>query len=170
MSNDMRDVEPRTGILFGTILLATGLAIVLIALDRIHVDPSSIHAPRWVLGVCGAIFAVPGAGALYYGIRNALGGAPRSGREAGDDGFSVVGWLTGLVIAGGLTVVAAWVAFGPGERTFSGSIGIGGVAVGGSGQSETLGRWVFGFGAVLGGLFTLWGLVYGIRRLSSGRR
>lgn len=165
MSKDMRDIDPVTGLLLGTVCLGAGLAISSIALDWIHVDPSSIRAPRWVLGVCGAIFAVPGAGILYYAVQNGLGGNGRSERRARADAFPLVGWLTGMVVSAGLTVVAAWTAFGPGERAFSGSIGIGGVAVGGSGQSETVGRWVFGVAAVLAGLYTAWGLIYGVRRL-----
>lgn len=167
MSSDLRDIQPKTGAVLGTLFLGAGLMILFIALEWIHVDPASIHAPRWVLGVCGVMFMTPGIAALYFGVRNALGGGARSGRRA--DGFSVVGWLTGLVITGGMTVVAGWIAFGPGERTFSGSVGVGGVAVGGSGQSATLGRWVFGAAAVLVGLFTVWGLIYGVRRLL-GRR
>lgn len=170
MSNELRDIQPIEGALLGTLFLAAGLMILFIALEWIHVDPASIHAPRWVLGVCGVMFMIPGIAALYFGARNALGGGGRSDRRTDGDGVSVVGWLTGLAISGGMTVVAAWIAFGPGERAFSGSVGIGGVAVGRSGQSETLGRWVFGIGAVLVGLFTVWGLVYGVRRLLGGGR
>lgn len=43
------------------------------------------------------------------------------------------------------------------------------MSVGGSGGSETVGRWFFGIGAVLTGAFGVWGLVYGLRRLA-GRR
>lgn len=165
MSQDLRDVSPATGLVMGGLLLFGGLAVVFVAVDWIRVDPSSIHAPRWVLGVCGAMFALPGMAALYYGVRNGLAGGPSTDRSAGERGFSVVGWLVGLAIAAGMTAVASWVAFGPGERTFSGSVGIGPVSVGGSGQSETLGRWMFGIGAVMSGLFTVWGLAYGVRRL-----
>jgi hypothetical protein len=33
-------------------------------------------------------------------------------------------------------------------------------------MSETLGRWVFGIGAVMTELFTIWRLAYGLRRLA----
>lgn len=166
MSDDLRDIQPLTGILMGGGFLVGGLVIVFIALDWIRVDPDSIHAPRWVLGLVGGMFALPGVGALYYGIVNGLTPDSARARERSDeDRFSVVGWLLGLVMVGGMTAVASWVAFGPGEREFSGGIGVGGVGVHGSGGSELLGRGVFGIGAVLCGLFTLWGLVYGLRRL-----
>lgn len=167
MSDDIRDMPPAVGVLMGTAFLGAGLAIILIALDWIHVDPSSIHAPRWVLGVCGAMFALPGAWILYHGLANAVGGGPPAERPEDGDAFRVVPWLIGMVITGGMTAVAAWVAFGPGERTFGGGAAIGPLHVGGS-SSETPGRAVFGVGAVLVGAFTVWGVVYGIRRLASG--
>lgn len=169
MSRDIRDVSPVTGILMGGLFLVAGLSIIFVALDWIHVDPASIHAPRWVLGLCGGMFALPGLGFLYYGIINGLGRGARE-RAGGDDRFQIIPWLMGLVIAGGMTVVASWIAFGPGERAFSGSVGVGGVEVGGSGRTETFGRWVFGIGAVMTGLFTIWGLIYGLRKLMGADR
>ena len=158
-----------TGFLVGGLFLLAGLLILFVATGWIEMDPAKIHAPRWVIGVCGGMFALSGIGVLYHGVVNALGPTSRATREQTGDGFSVVGWLVGLVITGGMAVVAAWIAFGPGDRVFSGSVGIGGAGVGGSGGSETLGRWVFGIGAVLTGAFALWGLIYGLRRLTGGR-
>ena len=155
-----------TGVFLGGLFVLAGLMIIFVAVDWIHVDPASIHAPRWVLVVCGGMFALPGVAALYYGVRNGLSGGPPERGSDGERPFPVVGWLAGLAIAAGLTVVASWIAFGPGERAFSGSVSVGPVGVGGSGGSETLGRWVVGFGAVMGGLFPAWGLVYGLRRLT----
>lgn len=169
MSTDLRDIQPATGILMGGVFLLAGLLIFFVAVGWIEVDPAKIHAPRWVIGVCGGMFALTGVGVFYYGVINGLGRGSRGTREQTGDGFSVVAWLVGLVISGGMALVAGWIAFGPGERDFSGSVGIGGVRVGGSGGSETLGRWVFGIGAVLTGAFALWGLIYGLRRLTSGR-
>lgn len=159
----MREVEPLTGILMGGAFLLAGLAIVFVALGWIRVDPSSVHAPPWVLVVCGGIFALPGLGLFYYGVVNGLGRGARDREE--DDVFAVLPWLLGLLICGGMAAVAGWVAFGPGERAFSGSVGVGGVGVSGSGGGETLGRRVFGFGAILTGALTVWGFVYGVRRL-----
>jgi hypothetical protein len=166
LSADLRDIRPLTGILMGTLFILSGLTIVLVALGWVQVDTAKIHAPRWVIGVCGGVFAVAGAGVFYYGALNGLRGSTRAAAEREGGAFPVVAWLVGLVSAGGMTAVASWIAFGPGERAFSGSIGIGGVGVEGSAGSETLGRCVFGIGAVLAGLFTLWGLVHGLRRLT----
>lgn len=163
MSTDLRDIRPLTAYVLGGFFCVAGLAIALVSVDVIQVDPASIHAPRWVLGVAGAMFGVSGLGIVYYGVLNGpgRGGAENPGETI--EAFPNVAWLMGLVIAGGLTAIASWIAFGPGERAFSGSIGIGGMGVDGSNQSETVGRWVFGIGAVLAGLFTLWSLFYGVR-------
>lgn len=170
MSRDLRDVSPVTGILMGGFTGLMGLAIVFVALDWIRVDPATIHAPRWVLGLCGGMFALTGGVILYYGVRNGLGTGSGSTAEQGEEekDFHVGGWLLGGVICTGLAVVAGWVAFGPGERAFSGSVGVGGIGVSGSGGSEALGRWIFGVGAVLTGALAVWGWVYGIRRLMRG--
>lgn len=153
----------------GTLFLGGGTAILGVALGWIHVDPDSVHAPRWVLGVLSAMFALSGIGAFYYGLVNGAREGPRPARDEDGAPFPVFSWLIGLAITGGMTAVAAWVAFGPGEREFSGGIGIGWISVGGS-SSGTSGRVVFGIGAVLVGLFTLWGLIYGLRRLAGRGR
>jgi hypothetical protein len=53
----------------------------------------------------------------------------------------------GIVCA--LALMFSWVAFGPGPRHFSMSIGFGGLWMGGFGGGNMLGRVVFGFGAIL---------------------
>lgn len=164
MSQNLHDIRPLTGLLMGALFLLPGVMIIFIALDWIEVDPSRFHAPRWVVGVLGGMFALSGLGSLYYGIRNALYG---SSEHRSDRQFPVVSWLLGLVIMGGLALTFAWVAFGPGERAFSGSVGIGGVGVGDSAPSELFGRAMFGAVAFLSGMFAIWGLIYGLRKLRS---
>lgn len=48
------------GFLFGIPFVVAGVAILLISLDVLKVNPSSIHAPRWVLGVAGSAFLFGG--------------------------------------------------------------------------------------------------------------
>ena len=171
--SDIRDVPPKTGILMGTAFTAAGLMIVFIALDWIHVDPSSIHAPRWVLAVCGGIFALPGIGMLYYAFVNLAGGggragAGRAGRGA-RDGPPVLLKLIGLTVTVGMAAVFGWVAFGSGERHFSGGIGLGPIHLGGS-SSGAGGRVVFGIGAVLIGALAVWGVIAWLRTAVGGGR
>ena len=54
----------------------------------------------------------------------------------------------GALIVSSLALVFDWIAFGPGERQFTGSLGVGGAAVG-SPVGETAGRVFFGLFALL---------------------
>ncbi len=106
-----------------------GVWILLVALDVVPTDPSTLYAPRWVMGLCGLVFL--GAGALIW-IN--LHGSP---------------WMSdtaAFVIIASMALVASWIAFGPGDRHFGGSIGLGPISVGTA--NSTLGRIVFGFCAV----------------------
>jgi len=158
VSSDIRDVPPRTGILMGTAFLAAGLPVVGIGLDWVHVSPSAVHAPGWVLVVCGGIFALPGAAMLYYAFANLAG---YGGRGEGQ-GAPLFMQLVGLTMAAGMAAVFGWVAFGPGERRFSGSGGIGPVHVGGS-STGTSGRLAFGIATVLIGAVAAWRIVAALR-------
>jgi hypothetical protein len=48
------------GFLFGSVFVAVGTAIVLVGTKVLPVDPSSVHAPYWVLTVAGMSFALGG--------------------------------------------------------------------------------------------------------------
>lgn len=54
------------GWLFGLPFVGGGTAITLIGLKVIQVDPATVHAPYWVLTVCGACFL--GAGLMVWGL------------------------------------------------------------------------------------------------------
>lgn len=168
MRRDVRDVSGGTFLALGGFLCFMGAAIVCVALGWIRVDPSSLHAPRWVLGLSGGVFALLGGLILYYAVRNTfLGGGRPPGSARGE--FFVAGWLVGGFVVTAFAAVAAWIAFGPGERQFSGSLGLGGISLWGTRLSgESVGRAVFGIGAVLTGALAVWGWLHGIRRLMGG--
>jgi hypothetical protein len=46
--------------IFGFVFVATGTCIVLMGMRIIRVDPGSVHAPYWVLTMCGVVFACGG--------------------------------------------------------------------------------------------------------------
>lgn len=46
--------------LFGGVFVAAGVAIFLAGIGVIHVKPSSVHAPYWILSVAGVVFGVAG--------------------------------------------------------------------------------------------------------------
>ncbi len=151
---NLQNVTPAAGIGWGAFAAASGLVVILAALNVIPADPASFHAPRWVVVVGGLPFVVIGAAMLGYGIRNLIHPEQMT-RKRDPARFDPVGWLVGLVVVGALGLVGAWTAFGPGERVFTGGI-LGG---------EMEGRISFGIGSVITIAFGIWGLVYGLRRL-----
>lgn len=92
--------------------------------------------------------------------------APRWVAAAG--GLTFV--LGGLMLLLLLAVVANWVAFGPGERRFSGVFSVG-FWRSEANPGELGGRIVFGIGAVILDLFLIWAWVNWVRMLfkPSGR-
>lgn len=56
VSRKANDVPPWLGWLF----IAAGLAIEGLALGIIPSDPAKFHAPKWIVGVCGLVFATCG--------------------------------------------------------------------------------------------------------------
>lgn len=64
------------------------------------------------------------------------------------------GFLGGLLLTG-FAALFDWIAFGPGERHFSGGLSIGPLSTSGSG-SELTGRVVFGVAAASMSLLALW--------------
>lgn len=53
-------------LLFGLLFVGAGTTMVLVGQRVITVDPSGVHAPWWVLTVCGLIFA--GGGLMVWGM------------------------------------------------------------------------------------------------------
>ncbi|MDH3734113.1 MAG: hypothetical protein OEU54_11290 [Gemmatimonadota bacterium] len=124
---------------FGAIFVLAGCAIIGVGGGIIPVDPSSVHAPGWVIVLCGVVFALGG-------VMACLGGD-----GAGDETLNAALALLFMVC---LASAFSWVAFGPGERQFSGGGSVGPVGAGGS-VGETVGRVAFGFGSVLMWAFVL---------------
>lgn len=120
---------------FTGVFIGTGLFIVLIAGDVIRVDPDTIHSPRWVLAAAGMVFMIggvmAGAGPTHALLNDVLAG----------------------VLIGCMASIATWIAFGPGEREFTGSVSLGPVAIGGE-SGASVGRIAFGVSSIL-----LWALV-----------
>ncbi len=96
------------------LFLLTGWAIVLVAMGVIPVPEKSFEAPRWVVGVLGAVFLVGGFALL---LMAAEGVVPEALRQGGL-------YLVVLVMVGGFALVFNWAAFGSGERAFSGSFSL----------------------------------------------
>ncbi len=129
---NIKDVSP-----IGRFFMALGMFLIGgflfgIATGWVQVDPSTIHAPLWVLGAAGMVFILAGMMILL----------------AGNDRLA---WLNNLVIWLFVVCMAApfnWVAFGEGERHFRSTSTVMGTASSGA-ASESEGRIIFGIVAVV---------------------
>lgn len=109
----------------GLLCVALGLLPISIALGWIAVPATSLHAPRWILALCGGLVVIAGC-MVFLGNRS----------RASD-------FLAGVICLL-FAIVGAWVALlGPAEG-FSGGLPF----LSGS-ANTTLGRWIFGVGALL---------------------
>jgi hypothetical protein len=134
--------SPKSTIIFGLIAASIGVFYILLAggiFGPIARQPDQ-EAPAWLGIVVGLIFLLGGSAVVIQtSLRNA--NASRQGLPA-----ATPFWLRSfyqllcLGIVASLGVVATWVAFGPGKRTFTGS---------GAFLGEVGGRAAFGIGAVL---------------------
>jgi hypothetical protein len=87
----------RGALLFGGVFVAAGVAIALIGVRVIPVDPSSVHAPYWVIVVAGLSFA--GGGLAVWGMAVTQARAERHRREAarryaGSEALNDYAWNT----------------------------------------------------------------------------
>ncbi len=129
---NIRDLSPRARFLMALGMFFFGGFLLAIVFGWIPSDPSSIHAPLWVLGAVAMVFLLAGVMILL------------AGNERLTALNNLVIWLFMVCLAAPFN----WVAFGEGERRFSGSSSFLGVTSSGA-TGETEGRIVFGFFAVL---------------------
>lgn len=87
----------------GAFSMLMGALICLVGLDVIPAQDGSIHAPRWVLVLCGGVFVAAGL-AIFFKDRPLL-----------------VSLLGNLIVAS-FAVIAAWIAFAGPSGQFSGGI------------------------------------------------
>lgn len=68
-------LSKKNRVVFGLIFFGVGLVFILVSFDIIQIAESEINSPRWVLGLCGFVFAL--AGVMIFlgensGINNLL--------------------------------------------------------------------------------------------------
>jgi ABC-type branched-subunit amino acid transport system permease subunit len=141
----------RQSVLMGLVFVAAGAYPFAIGIGLAQARPGSVHAPLWVVALAGGCFVLVGALLL-----------------APDRDVRLKG-LVGGVLVTAMALIFDWVAFGPGERHFSGALSIGGMAAR-SGTGETGGRIAFGVAAVLLDAFALWGWYRWLRGLTEPTR
>ncbi len=58
---------PWMGLLFGLLFIAVGTGVILLAAGVIPSDEANFHAPRWLVGVIGGLFAAAGSAVMSGG-------------------------------------------------------------------------------------------------------
>lgn len=111
--------------LWGWLCIALGLFPLGIALDLLPVDPRGVHAPPWVLALCGLVFISGGGLILLHRHR-------------------ILQHLFAGTIAASFGLVGLWVALFAPDDGFSG-----GIFFVSDETNVAIARWFFGAGAVL---------------------
>jgi hypothetical protein len=139
-------LTPRGAAIFGLVFIASSAVPILGGFGVIPIHPTA-GTPMWVGVICGVAFFLAGMVLLSDAVAGGTGPdgqlldtAPRWVRPFQQ--------MVGLSIALILAVVASWIAFGSGERHFSSTIALPFVTVHPA-TGDKVGRWAFGFGAVL---------------------
>lgn len=120
---------------------AAGVYFAVVGLGELP-PPSRINGPIWLSLLIGLIIF---AGSVAVVVRGITGGGDSNGDlpENAPRWAKIVYWLTGVACAAGLAGLGTWVAFGAGTRHFSMAGFISGTV------GETIGRTVFGIGALI---------------------
>lgn len=140
----------RLYIVLGLITVALGSVPFLAALGILPTrTPRPDDAPAWIAFAIGLAFMLAGIMVIVRGFTGADDSSselPQTASRALRGFYD----LLRLPIPVLLALIFTWVAFGPGERHFTMSVGAGGAAAATAVGGQTLGRVMFGLGAVLG--------------------
>jgi hypothetical protein len=139
-------LSPKRAVVFGLVCIAASLVPILAGLGKIPIKPTD-GTPGWVGVCCGLAFLFAGFILFSDAVDGVLGpdGQVLDSAPAWVKSFQAV---MGFAIVTSLASVTSWVAFGSGDRHFQSSISLPFVAYRTS-SSDSVGRWVFGFMAVI---------------------
>jgi hypothetical protein len=144
----------------GCIAAVAGTYFLLIGAGVLPVPggPKNLHGPLWIVLGTGLAFFLGGAAVILQ----VLGRANEQGELPAQAPFWMRAgqYLIGLAIFASFAAIGSWIAFGPGERAFSGSFGL---FEGNTGAA--IGRTAFGIGAVIVWVATIAFAVSGARKL-----
>lgn len=118
-----------------------GFYLALVGLD-VMAPPSKQHGPNWLGFAAGLVFFAAGLSVLVRAWLH----VPDKQANLPDDAPAIavaIQWLAALTIIVALASIGSWIAFGPGLRQFSMSLPVWGSL------AETIGRAMFGFGAII---------------------
>lgn len=138
--------EHSKNLFWGCLCAAIGSIICLIATGVIDYPADQIHAPGWIVFLAGAIFTLGGL-AIIFRSKPIL--------------VSIIGNLMVAVFA----IIGVWVAIWSSSEGFSG-----GIPFLPRELNVTLGRWVFGVGAVISSLILIPGIKQLLKSIRSRRQ
>ena len=147
-------------IVIGCIAGLAGLYFLLVGAGVLPIPggPRNLHAPLWVVLAAGLAFFLGGTAVVLqaFGCANEQGEFP----AGAPFWLRATQYLIGVVILASFGAIGSWIAFGPGERAFSGSLGF----LSGN-VSGAIGRTAFGLGALMIWLAAIGFAVAGARKL-----
>lgn len=147
-------------IVIGCIAGLAGLYFLLVGAGVLPIPggPRNLHAPLWIVLAAGLAFFLGGAAVVLqaFGCANERGEFP----AGAPFWLRATQYLIGVVILASFGAIGSWIAFGPGERAFSGSLGF----LSGN-VSGAIGRTTFGLGALMIWLAAIGFAVAGARKL-----
>jgi hypothetical protein len=142
----------------GIVFAATGLYFMLAALDVLP-SPGEAHGPPAILFAAGLAFFLAGCAAILHAK---VGARDRGGELPADapPWTHLVSRILAIAVAGSLAAIGTWIAIGSGPRAFSFS----GPFVEMRTTGETIGRTMFGLGAVIVWIYAIALTVSTVRR------
>jgi hypothetical protein len=159
--NEPQPVSSRSNYYMAAIAAATGVYFLLIGTHLLPIPGrhSNQHEPLWLALCVGLAFFLASIAIVIQtlGHANATGNLPPEAPRW----MSAVQYLIGLAVFVCFGAIMSWVAFGPGERRFSGSL-----LFFDRNTNAMIGRTAFGICAVLIWLGTAAIVAFGIRKLS----
>jgi hypothetical protein len=142
--NEPTPVASRGNLPYAAIAAAFGVFYILLGLRLLPISDAAAHEndPHWLVFCVGLAFLLAGVAVALqaFGHANAAGELPAAAprwMRAGQH-------LTAFMIVACLAAIGTWIAFGPGEREFSG-----GLPFLSPSANSMIGRIAFGVGAVL---------------------
>ena len=150
----------------GIALGATGVYFILVGFGVLPVPggEDALHAPLAIVVCAGAAFLF---GGIALAIRAKAGANDRDGElPAGAPPWTQLAYrITGIAVAGSLAAVGTWIAIGSGPRAFT----VSGPMVEMQTAGQTIGRTVFGLGAVIVWIYVIALTVGTVRKIFDRR-